>query len=93
MGVLLVYQRAGLTLWRSGVCGPLRSPRSACEVAAGAAQSGLLAQQTDPDPDGPGPALPRAQQFLYDPAGRQVGRRVGPAATIATAVVLLDGGL
>ncbi len=32
-----------------------------------------------------GPAQARTQQFVYDPAGRQVGRRVGPANTIATA--------
>ncbi len=57
----------------------------ACGVTAGDPQGGLLASQADPDPDGAGPAQARTQQFVYDPAGHQVGRRVGPADTIATA--------
>ena len=50
---------------------------SACGVNANASQWGLVAQQTDPASN-PSDA-PRVQQFVYDPLGRIVGRRVGPA--------------
>lgn len=50
---------------------------SACGVTANASQWGLVAQQTDPAPN-PSTA-PRVQQFVYDPLGRIVGRRVGPS--------------
>ncbi len=56
---------------------------SACGVTAGEAQHGLLAQQVDPSPDGV--IAGRAQQFLYDRAGRTAGRRVAPSDTIANA--------
>ncbi len=52
---------------------------TACGVTVGDAQHGLLAEQTDPAPSG---GQGRRQQFLYDKAGRAVGRRVGPANTI-----------
>ncbi len=58
----------------------------ACGIAQGSPQGGLVAQQTDPDPDGPGlPEQPRVQQFLYDQTGRQAGRRVGTTAIIGVA--------
>lgn len=56
---------------------------TACGVTAGAPQWGLPAQQTDPAPE-PGVAG-RAQQFLYDTAGRTVGRRVGPSDDLVSA--------
>lgn len=56
---------------------------SACGVVAGAGQAGLLAQQSDPDPDGGGPQEPRVEQFLYDPAGRQVGRRISSSSGVS----------
>ncbi len=55
---------------------------TACGVTAGSPQWGRVAQQTDPAPSST--VAGRAQQFLYDPAGRMVGRRVGPGASISS---------
>ncbi len=55
---------------------------SACGITAGAAQYGLLAEKSEPAQTAGGPR--RVQQFLYDSAGRTVGRRVNLAADIAT---------
>ncbi|MFD0520949.1 RHS repeat-associated core domain-containing protein [Paractinoplanes durhamensis] len=57
----------------SGTEGPLAA---ACGVAAGTPQGGQLKSQTDPA---------RVQQFVYDAAGRQVGRRIGSEAWQCTA--------
>jgi RHS repeat-associated protein len=55
----------------------------ACGVSPAAPQHGLLARRVDPDTS---PATQgRAEEFLYNDAGLVVGRRVGPAETIASA--------
>jgi RHS repeat-associated protein len=40
-------------------------------------QAGLLHTRTAPDPDGAGPLVARVQEYVYDPAGRLSGTRVG----------------
>ncbi len=64
----------------SGTAGPLAA---ACGVSAAMPQAGQLQSLTDPTP-ATGVAA-REQQFIYDAAGRQAGRRVGPASLIASA--------
>ncbi len=64
----------------TGTVGPIAA---ACGVAASTPQGGQLATQTDPAPTTGAPA--RTQQFVYDTAGRQVGRRVGLSDSIGTA--------
>ena len=55
-----------------------------CGVSAATPQGGLLSQRTDPAPaSGAGDA--RVEQYVYDAVGRQVGVRIGTAATIGTA--------
>ncbi len=52
-----------------------------CGVSATTPQAGPLEQQTDPSVNG----VSRVQQFVYDPAGREVGLRMGSTTTISTA--------
>ena len=63
-----------------GADGPIMAT---CGVTASTPQGGQLKAQTDPAPMPTAPA--RVQQFVYDSAGRQVGRRVGTTATIDAA--------
>ncbi|MBO0879566.1 MAG: hypothetical protein J2P17_04190 [Mycobacterium sp.] len=63
----------------TGTAGPLAA---VCGVAANTPQGGLLQAQTDPA-SASGEAA-REQQFVYDAAGRLVGRRVGPSTSIST---------
>jgi RHS repeat-associated protein len=61
-----------------GTGGPIAT---ACGVSASTPQGGELKTQTDPATSPGGPS--RVQQFVYDAAGRAVGRRVGSSTTIA----------
>jgi RHS repeat-associated protein len=63
----------------TGTAGPLAA---VCGVAANTPQGGKLQAQTDPAPASG--AAAREQQFVYDAAGRQVGRRVGPSNSITS---------
>ena len=62
-----------------GTAGPLAA---VCGVAANTPQGGMLQAATDPAP-AVGAAV-RVQQFVYDAAGRQVGRRVGTSTSITS---------
>jgi RHS repeat-associated protein len=56
-----------------------------CGVTAATPEGGKPKRITDPDPDGAGPQVARAEDFVYDAVGREVGHRVGTTATIDTA--------
>jgi RHS repeat-associated protein len=64
----------------TGSEGPLAA---VCGIAANTPQGGLLKSQSDPAPASGAPA--REQQFIYDAAGRQAGRRVGASTSISGA--------
>jgi len=64
----------------AGDAGPLVA--GACGVSANVWQGGLLEEQIDPTPDG-NPSDARAEQFVYDASGRQIGERVDSVANIA----------
>ena len=51
-----------------------------CPGGASAVQSGQLRTATGPDPDGTGPGTARADEYVYDTAGRTVASRVGTGA-------------
>ncbi|MDQ1500885.1 MAG: hypothetical protein QOI86_4225 [Actinomycetota bacterium] len=61
------------------------SNTGACGVPAATPQGGKPKRVTNPDPDGAGPQVARAEDFVYDTIGRQVGHRTGTTATIDTA--------
>jgi RHS repeat-associated protein len=56
-----------------------------CGVPASTPQAGMPKRITQSDPDGTGPAEARVEEFVYNSAGRQVGRRIGTTGTISTA--------
>ena len=67
-------------------CGAGQQPgayANTCAVTANSPQYGLLAEMLEPAQTPGGPR--RAQQFVYDSAGRTAGRRVAPQAAIAAA--------
>lgn len=67
-------------IYYTGTGGPIAA---VCGVTASTPQGGELQTMIDPAPDASGPS--RAQQFVYDSAGRAVGRRVGPLNSLASA--------
>ncbi|WGL52978.1 RHS repeat-associated core domain-containing protein [Nocardioides sp. BP30] len=64
----------------SGIGGPVAA---VCGVSSDTPQGGQVEAETEPGANG---GAGREQQFVYDAAGRQVGRRVGPAASITSAL-------
>lgn len=85
-GTTTTYKHYCSKAWGAPDCGPDQyqdAIATACGVSTTDSQWGLVAEQTDPAPN-PTTAA-RTQQFLYDRIGRVVGRRVGPANTIALA--------